>query len=502
MNRTKWRNLVFVVIAVFALVAASCSSSEDADEPRAAEPAPTSAPEPSDEPAPEPEPADEPADEPAPEPEPADEPADEPEPEPEPADEPEPEPTAAPTPIPVPEGSTVGITDDTIKVAILRSDSKSLEEAGILPDTGDIPRNYEVFAKEVNDRGGAGGRNIEIVFHAYPPGASATDQQAACIAATEDDQVAIVHFVGGVAAETVLCATEGHERIAYMLSGILPQEIYDRSNGRLFSQSMTTERLMGAWPTLADAQGLLEGRTLGLMRGDIGEHEVAAGVLREALADIGYELADEVALPCEGTSCSQLDIGMERMQAANVDTVFNLLPPSPFGITVFLSAQGGWEPQWLVSDIENLVYASVAQAVYQRNADPTLFYGLYGLSYGLDRLSPDDHTIECNAVFTEVTGIEYDIDENEDAWSAVGSTCLFIKNLEAAANWSQETYGTVNQTTLIQGFESLTDYRLGDITGSWSPTKHDAPDVITLKEYRADCACWVEIDGARMMLDQ
>ncbi len=500
MSHTKWRNVIFALIAVFALVAASCSSSEDANEPQVVEPAPTSAPEPANEPEPavEPDPEDEPADEPAGEPEAEDESADEPAGEP----EPEPEPTPAPTPIPVPEGSTVGITDDTIKVAILRSDSKSLEEAGILPDTGDIPRNYEVFAEQVNARGGAGGRNIEIVHHDYPPGASATDQQAACIAATEDDQVAIVHFVGGVTAETVLCATEGHERIAYMLSGILPQEIYDRSNGRLFSQAMTTERLVGAWPTMADAQGLLEGRTLGLMRGDIGEHEVAADALKAALAEAGYELADEVALPCQGTSCSQVDIGLERMQAADVDTVFSILPPSPFGIAVFLANQGGWAPQWLVSDIENLVFTSVAQAVFGRGPDPTLFYGLYGLSYGLDRLSPDEHTIECNAAFTDVTGIAYDIVENEDAWSAVGSTCLFIKNLEAAANWSQETYGTINQATLIQGFESLTDYRLGDITGSWSPTKHDAPDAITLKEYKADCACWVEIDGARMLLDQ
>ena len=318
MSRKRWRDLAFVLVAVFALIAASCSSSEDAEEPQVAASAATTAPEP------EPEPDDEP------EPEPDDEPADEPEPEPD--DEPafEPEPTAAPTPIPVPEGSTVGITDDTIKVAILRSDSKALEDAGILPDTGDIPRNYEVFAEQVNARGGAGGRNIEIVFHAYPPGASATDQQAACIAATEDDQVAIVHFVGGVTAETVLCATEGYERIAYMLSGILPQEIYDRSNGRLFSQAMTTERLVSTWPTMLDAQGLLEGRTLGLMRGDIGEHEVAADVLKAALADAGYELADEVALPCQGTSCSQVDIGLERMQSSDVDTVFSLLPPSPF----------------------------------------------------------------------------------------------------------------------------------------------------------------------------
>ena len=238
------------------------------------------------------------------------------------------------------------------------------------------------------------------------------------------------------------------------------------------------------------------------MRGDIGEHEVAAGVLEAALADAGYELADQVALPCQGTSCSQVDIGLERMQAAGVDTVFSLVPPSPFGIAVFLAAQSGLDLQWLVSDIENLVFDSVAQAVYGRGPDPTLFYGLYGLTYGLDRLSPDEQTIECNAVFTEVTGISYDIVENKDAWSAVGSTCLFIKNLEAAANWSQDTYGTVNQTTLIQGFETLTDYRLGDITGSWSATKHDAPDGVTLKEYSGDCACWVEIDGARMMLDQ
>ena len=497
MNRTKWRNLVFVLVAAFALVAASCSSSEDADDAPATEPAPTSAPAPADEP--------EPADEPAPEPEDADEPAAEPEPadepeaEPEPADEPEaePEPTEAPTPIPVPEGTTVGITDDTLKIAVLRSDTKALQDAGILPDIGDLPLNYRTFAELANADGGAGGRNIEIVFHDFPPGAAATDQQASCIAATEDDQVAIVHFVGGVAAETVLCATEGHDRLAYMLSGILPQEIYDRSNGLLFSQAMTTERLVGSWPTAVDAQGLLEGRTLGLMRGDIGEHEVASDVLRAALAELGYEIADEVALPCEGSSCRQVELAVERMHSAGVETVFFLVPPSPSSSAIRLADEVGWEPQFLVSDIENLAFDSVAQAVYSRVAQ--LVDGTYAHSYGLDRMNRDEYGIDCNARFSEVTGITYE--EGVDAWSAVVSTCLFINNVVAAANWSQERYGTLNQTTLVQGFESLTDYRLGDITGSWGPGKHDAPDVVTLKIFNGDCACWTEVDGARMMLE-
>ena len=495
MNRTKWQNLVLVLIAVFALVAASCSSSDDADEPQVSEPATTSAPEPADEPDPdpEPEPADDPADEPADEPEPTDEPAEEPEP----AGEAEAEPTEAPTPIPVPEGSTVGITDDTLKIAILRSDTKALQDAGILPDVGDLPLNYRTFAELANAQGGAGGRNIELVFHDFPPGAAATDQQPACIAATEDDQVAIVHFVGGVAAETVLCATEGHDRIAYMLSGILPQEIYDRSNGLLFSQAMTTERLAGSWPAAVDAQGLLEGRTLGLMRGDIGEHEVASGVLRAALAELGYEIADEVALPCEGSSCRQVELAVERMHSAGVETVFFLVPPSPSSSAIRLADEVGWEPQWLVSDIENLAFDSVAQAVYSRVAD--LVDGTYAHSYGLDRMSRDEHGIECNDRFSEATGITYE--EGVDAWGAVVSTCLFIQNVVAAANWSQQRYGTLNQTTLVEGFESLTDYQLGDITGSWGPDKHDAPNVVTLKIFNGDCACWTEVEGARMMLE-
>ncbi|WP_419919777.1 hypothetical protein [Candidatus Poriferisocius sp.] len=62
-------------------------------------------------------------------------------------------------------------------------------------------------------------------------GATATDQQPACIQATEDDEAFIVVFVGGMAAETVLCVTEQHERIAYAQSGVLPQSVYDRSGG-------------------------------------------------------------------------------------------------------------------------------------------------------------------------------------------------------------------------------------------------------------------------------
>ncbi|WP_420639720.1 ABC transporter substrate-binding protein [Candidatus Poriferisocius sp.] len=499
MKRSRLTVLGALLAAV--LLAAACSSSDD---PAATDEGPEEAPSQPEPTAAEPEeapPQAEPAD-----PEPEEAPS-----QPEPAedtsgeegssgagseDEPAPAPTEEPPPV-VPEGSTVGITDDSITVAVLRSDTTALEEAGILPFLGDLQQNYRVFAQLANENGGAGGRDIEVVFHSFPPGAAPSDQQAACIAATEDDEAAVVHFVGGVSAEAVLCATEGHDRITYMLSGVLPQSIFDRSNDLLFSHSVTTERLMAAWPSMLDANGTLQGATLGLIRGDIGEHEVAAEVLEAALGDLGYELAEQLALPCQGTACGQVELAVERMQSAGVDTVFSLMPVSAYAAAVGIADAAGWDPQWLSSDIENQVFTAPTQAVFSRVAEP--FDGTIGLTYGLDRLSPDLEGEDCYDRFSAVTGASYESDS--DAWSAVASACEFMTNLVAAANWSQDTYGTLNQTTLVEGFETLTDYRLGDIVGSWSDDKHNAPDIVTLKTFSAECVCWTEIEGARTELE-
>ena len=394
------------------------------------------------------------------------------------------------------EGSTEGISDTEINVAFVNSDTAALQEAGIVPVTGDPWLQFQTFVDLANEAGGAGGLQINVSNFQYAAGAPATDQQPACIGATEDANAAIVVYLGGYAPETILCTTETHERIAYGLSGIMLQEVYDASAGRLFSQGMTSERLMQAWVDLTDAQGLLEGHKLGIIRADLADHEATASALVSSLEAAGYEVTENIALPCEGRSCSQNDVAAQRMQSSGVDTVFSLLSAIPYPTFVQAGMDIGFEPQWLSSDFENQVFNSTAKFM---ESVATSYEGAIGVTYGIDETTADDYGTECNAKFAEATGITYEYGTQGDAWNAVRTSCHAVEVLVAAINKAQSDYGVINQTTIIMAMETL-DPSFGPNVGSWSDAKHDSADLVTAEQFHSDCACWLEVEGARTTL--
>ena len=395
-----------------------------------------------------------------------------------------------------PEGSTEGISDTEINIAYVNSDTAALQEAGLAPRTGDPWQQFQIFADLANEAGGAGGLQFKVTNHLYPAGAPATDQQPACIAATEDSDAAIVVYLGGFVPEVILCTTESHERIAYGLSGIILQEVYDASGDRFFSQGMTSERLMQSWVDLTDAQGMLEGHTLGIIRADLADHEATAAALVAALEAAGYEVTENIALPCEGRVCSQNDVAAQRMQSSGVDTVFSLLSALPYPTFVQAGMDIGFEPQWLSSDFENQVFNSTAKFM---ESVAQSYEGAVGVTYGIDVAEADDYGTECNAKFTEVSGITYENGTDSDAWSSVRTACHAIDMLVAAINMAMDEYGVINQTTIIRSLEML-DPSFGPNEGSWSDTKHDSADVVTLEVWHVDCLCWTEVEGARTTL--
>jgi hypothetical protein len=387
--------------------------------------------------------------------------------------------------------STVGITDDTITISVLASDNEALVAAGLVPDIGDPLQDFQTFADLANEAGGAAGRRLEVTSHLFPVGSTATDQRPACIQATEDDQAAVVIFIGAQARETVLCVAEDHERIVHAQTGIMLEEDYDRGQRRIFNYGMSADRLMAGFAAALDAHGTLDGATLGLVRPDAAEHEAVAAKLTEALEGLGYEIAEEIALPCAPNECSQYDTAVQRFQSAGVDTVFSLLGAVPYPAMVGAAAAVGYEPQWLSSDFENQVYDVTAQFMESAAAS---YEGAIGFTYGLEEPAEDPYGEECHARFNEATGVSYEYDT--DAWRLVRSACYMIQRIVDAADIAQEEHGAVNQATLIQAFETF-DYALGDQRGEWTPTKHDAADTVVLKEFSADCLCWSEIEGTR-----
>ena len=397
---------------------------------------------------------------------------------------------ATDTTLGVPEGSTEGISDTEINIAYVFSDTKVLQEAGLVPNTGDPYLQFSTFADKVNSAGGASGLQLNVTSHSFGAGAPATDQMPACISATEDENAAILVYLGGYSPELVLCGADDHERIILAISGLASRDVYDAVAGRYFNKAMSSERLAAGWVKLADQQGLLEGHTLGIIRGDFADHEVYANAIKAELEAAGYEITEDIALPCEGRSCEQNDVGAQRLQSSGVDTVFSLLSALAYPTFVGAAQALEYDPQWLSSDFENQVFNSSAK--FMESVGDS-YDGAIGFSYQIDDKVADDFGQACNDTFSEITGTTYTFGTESDAWLNTRSQCQAVNLIVAALDKAMEQYGVINQATIILAMETL-DPTLGSIPGTWGPGKHDGANSGVLKTWSKDCLCWSMIE--------
>jgi len=388
-------------------------------------------------------------------------------------------------------GSTEGLTDTTIRMSAIIPDTAPLAEAGLAPDFGDFEQNIQVFVDEFNAAGGAAGRQIEMGYHLFPAGSTATEQQAACLAATQDDDAFVVMSTGGTFDETILCVTEQNERLMLVMAGSFVSSVYERSDGRLFTNGIEIDRLMTNMVDMLDEEGELEDRTLGVVRADFPREEEAMEALRAALEDQGYELAEDIVLPCEGSRCEQMDVGVQRLVAADVDGVFSLLGVVQYPAFVGEAAAQGYDPQWFSSDFENQVLETTAN-FFEGTHEP--YDGALGVTTSLDDVEVDEPRQDCNDRFTAATGITYEFDT--DAWRAVGNACEMLTRIVGVIEAIEEDGEPLNQATFIEDLEQV-EVVNGDRRGQFRPDKHDAYDVLDLKRFSAECICWETVEGTR-----
>jgi hypothetical protein len=388
-------------------------------------------------------------------------------------------------------GPARGATDDQINIAVVYGDTKPLEEAGLVPEFGDYEQDFRTFADQINTDGGMGGREVSLSFHSFQAGAPATEQQVSCVEATQDRESFIVIIPGGALDETVLCVTEQNETLLMQLAGSQVASVYDASAGRLFNNAMSVNRLFEIMVQELDERGELEGKTIGIVRPDSSTNAEVAQILNDNLAAAGYEVAEEVSLPCEQNQCEQNEVGVERLQAAGVDAVFSQLGPVSYPAFVTAAGGTGYTPQWFSSDYENQVFETTAQFM---ESAKQWYDGAIGTTTAVDDPEPSESQVECNDYFTEQTDVEYEA--FTDAWRLVANSCEILRRIDRVIDGIADDGEELGQNTFIARMEQE-HVDNGARQGDFGPDKHDAYDVHALLTFDQGCTCWHEIEGTR-----
>ena len=272
--------------------------------------------------------------------------------------------------------------------------------------------------------------------------------------------------------------------------------MYEEADGRLFTvgthTAMSTHRQYEAWAQLMHDEGVLDGKTIGVVTSDSSPEFVAAadGGLLPKLEELGYDVAVEVTIPCpEGDNdCDQHEAAVQRMKGEGVDFVF-MAAANLAGATFVQAAKNlDFKPQWAANG--NQVTDTVAGRFFAGVKD--WWDGALGVStvFGGDNDITDTAT-ECNRIVSERAGETYE--PNSDAFNFTSVNCILFRVLQQAG---ENVEGDLNDATMRRAIETLDEVPMNaGPEGSITPEKHDAGDYVFLADYDADAGEFVRREG-------
>lgn len=212
-----------------------------------------------------------------------------------------------------------GVTDDTITIGFVYLDLDDLREQGIIDlNWGPQDEQMQVIVDHINDNGGIGGRELEVVSIAFDP-VGTTGARSACLQLTEDTEVFAV--VGAIRRDEVFCYTEQHDTIAIANSDLTAERV-ERSVAPYASVNASRERIIDLFVGDAVDAGLFDGRSVAVLSTDA--IEVTETIAIPALADAGVVVEQEYLIQSDGTvgaTAVELSAAAEAMKVQGIDTV-------------------------------------------------------------------------------------------------------------------------------------------------------------------------------------
>jgi hypothetical protein len=227
------------------------------------------------------------------------------------------------------EATDPGITADAIEVHHVRQTLEDLAEIGFGVEVGDVQGMFTALIDDINNTcGGIRGRLLDPGVSEFSPiGDYAAESAASCLGATEDRNAVIAVNSSGIQGPAVLCITEEHETMFITTQG-LSTDYVERSQGRLITMDAGLNEAPAAMATIAHEQGLLEGKTIGVVTSDgPGKPEAIELGLIATLEELGYEVTVSSVIGCAGqTACTEgVQESVTDMLSGGVDALFPAL---------------------------------------------------------------------------------------------------------------------------------------------------------------------------------
>jgi hypothetical protein len=346
------------------------------------------------------------------------------------------------------------------------------------------------IVKWINDNGGMGGRQVQLVSHITQSINGSFDQQgqAACTALTEDAKSVVVVSGARVPSLTLLdCLARHGVPLVWEFQYYVDDDTYARYAGYLYQPSMLrAERFDVIIDVLAEAK-YFDGGTLGIVRWDRPiDDRLSTDVIRPALARHGVRVAEEIVVAAgtgassAGDQAAASSNGVLRLRSKNVDRVLFLPTHAVLPLVWFPAAEAqGFRPRYAITSLDNPAFQT-------DNAPPAQLAGAMGVGW----LPAGDVYAEQQPPLWPSAQQCVDMTPGVDPPKngSVRRYCdglLFLKALFDAG--AQPTPGSMRATAdrLGANWQSPWTFRAEFGSGRW-----DGASAVQLLRYDTPCDCW------------
>jgi hypothetical protein len=236
--------------------------------------------------------------------------------------------------------SDVGVTEDTITIAVVIADLKGLRDIGYpLPDglTNEaLSGRIATYLEDWNAQGGINGRTFEMVEITWNPLDPVTMENV-CTEATLDNEVFIVVNSSGFDPAYLPCLTEDNDTTV-ILGDKAPQYMFDSAPDRLFGFYPPGEiAAVQAGRIFLAETDLPAGSKIGILESNNPAPQAASAEVKEMLENNGFETATITINTQSGdnaASNAEAAAAVSQFNAEGVSEVFVLLG--------FLQTDGFW----------------------------------------------------------------------------------------------------------------------------------------------------------------
>jgi len=227
--------------------------------------------------------------------------------------------------------SDIGITKDTITIAVIIADLTGLRDIGYpLPDglTNEaLSGRIGTYLEDWNEAGGINGRTFEMVEITWNPLDAATMENA-CTEATLDNEVFLVVNSSGFNPAYVPCFTEDNDTV-FLLGDKAPQYMFDAAPDRLFGFFPPGEvAAVQAGRIFLAETDLAVGSKIGILEPNNPAAQAASVEVKNMLEDAGFETVTITINTASGdnaASNAEAAASVSQFTAEGVSEVFVLL---------------------------------------------------------------------------------------------------------------------------------------------------------------------------------